>query len=219
MLSTRNHKRKFKRTSIQQAVRDGLARTEQWLAQSESAREQQATQLAELNNGLNYSNSTARSARAPHMRRRPPTPPPPTSDPLQCGRCSTAHSSVHVNIGSLPTISLADPIQKRLAHYFESGERRNWSATDFVTYLDTLYADGTTVGEARLQLHRFAATGQRTVHRVLAGPSKDPEGDTAMTGVASAGFAGKGKARAQWVSKDVWELERAAVVGPVLALR
>ncbi|KAG6214966.1 hypothetical protein E4U34_005895, partial [Claviceps purpurea] len=91
----------------------------------------------------------------------------PAATPLQCGRCSTAHSSVHVNIGSLSTISLADPIQKRLAHYFESGERRNWSATDFVAYLDTLYADGTTVGEARLQLHRFAATGQRTVHRVL----------------------------------------------------
>ncbi|KAG6152044.1 hypothetical protein E4U11_007642 [Claviceps purpurea] len=79
----------------------------------------------------------------------------PAATPLQCGRCSTAHSSVHVNIGSLSTISLADPIQKRLAHYFESGERRNWSATDFVAYLDTLYADGTTVGEARLQLHRL----------------------------------------------------------------
>ncbi|KAG6127153.1 hypothetical protein E4U38_006455 [Claviceps purpurea] len=41
-------------------------------------------------------------------------------------------------------------------------------------------------------------------------PSKDPKGDTVMTGVGSAGFAGKGKgkARAQWVSKDVWEGRR-----------
>ncbi|CCE34048.1 uncharacterized protein CPUR_07979 [Claviceps purpurea 20.1] len=53
-----------------------------------------------------------------------------------------------------------------------------------------------------------------------AGPSMDTEGDTVMTGVASAGFAGKGKgkakagggkgkARAQWVSKEVWEGRRA----------
>ncbi|KAG6304790.1 hypothetical protein E4U44_008501 [Claviceps purpurea] len=93
MLSTRNHKRKFKRTSIQQAVRDGLARTEQRLAQSESAREQQATQLAELNNGLNYSNSTARSARAPHMRRRPPTPPPPPSNAVVVRRLTPVSTS------------------------------------------------------------------------------------------------------------------------------
>ncbi|KAG6237080.1 hypothetical protein E4U25_003081 [Claviceps purpurea] len=54
-----------------------------------------------------------------------------------------------------------------------------------------------------------------------AGPSMDTEGDTVMTGVASAGFAGKGKgkakagggkgkARAQWVSKEVWEGRRRA---------
>ncbi|KAG6107265.1 hypothetical protein E4U14_004252 [Claviceps sp. LM454 group G7] len=47
-----------------------------------------------------------------------------------------------------------------------------------------------------------------------AGPSLDTEGDTVMTRVASAGFAGKGKgkgkakARAAWVSKDVWEGRR-----------
>ncbi|KAG6067989.1 hypothetical protein E4U16_008065 [Claviceps sp. LM84 group G4] len=51
--------------------------------------------------------------------------------------------------------SLADPVQKRLAHYFESGERRNWASADFIVYLDTLYADDTTVGEARLQLLRL----------------------------------------------------------------
>ncbi|KAG5931709.1 hypothetical protein E4U59_000113 [Claviceps monticola] len=185
--------------------------------------------------------------------------------------------------------SLADSIQKRLAHYFESDERRDWSATDFIAYLDTLYADSTTAGEARLQLHKLrqranepfteflvrfesqlakadrlsipdidkiellqvafhtgfdarcnnhtdipadnyagavaAYKAAAAKNRVLelgsalrrmpassttAGPSKDPEGDTVMTGVASAGFAGKGKGRArvQWVSKDVWEGRR-----------
>ncbi|KAG5989633.1 hypothetical protein E4U52_005401 [Claviceps spartinae] len=53
--------------------------------------------------------------------------------------------------------SLADPIQKRLAHYFESGDRRNWSSGDFIAYLDTLYADDTTVGEARYLLSSAAA--------------------------------------------------------------
>ncbi|KAG5940680.1 hypothetical protein E4U59_002286 [Claviceps monticola] len=45
---------------------------------------------------------------------------------------------------------------------------------------------------------------------ITAGPSKDPEGDNILMGVASTGFAekGKGKARAQWVSKDVWEGRR-----------
>ncbi|KAG6238050.1 hypothetical protein E4U23_008295 [Claviceps purpurea] len=51
-----------------------------------------------------------------------------------------------------PAADLADPVQKRLTHYFESGERQNWSATDCIAYLDTLYADCTTVGEARLEL-------------------------------------------------------------------
>ncbi|KAG6033708.1 hypothetical protein E4U19_006290 [Claviceps sp. Clav32 group G5] len=260
----------------------------------------------------------------------------------------------------------SDSVQKRLAHYFESGERRNWSATDFIGYLDTLYADCTTVGEARLQLHKLrqranepfteflvrfesqlakadrlnipdigkiellqvalhtgfdarcnsvgvegievpyeigsgpvapltgfelsanepfteflvrfesqlakadrlnipdidkiellqvalhtgfdarcnsnadiptdnyaeavaaykaAAAKDRALElrsalrrmpasSTTAGPSKDPEGDTVMTGVASAGFAGKGKAKAKakarvaWVSKDMWEGRR-----------
>ncbi|KAG6224984.1 hypothetical protein E4U34_008246 [Claviceps purpurea] len=51
--------------------------------------------------------------------------------------------------------SLADPIQKRLAHYFESGEARGWDANAFVDYLDTLYADNTTIAVARLELHQL----------------------------------------------------------------
>ncbi|KAG6243297.1 hypothetical protein E4U23_006588 [Claviceps purpurea] len=51
--------------------------------------------------------------------------------------------------------SLADPIQKRLAHYFESGESRGWDANAFVDYLDTLYADNTTIAVARLELHQL----------------------------------------------------------------
>ncbi|KAG6139299.1 hypothetical protein E4U12_007511 [Claviceps purpurea] len=47
--------------------------------------------------------------------------------------------------------SLAEPIQKRLAHYFESGEARGWDANAFVDYLDTLYADNTTIAVARLE--------------------------------------------------------------------
>ncbi|KAG6244863.1 hypothetical protein E4U24_004773, partial [Claviceps purpurea] len=65
-----------------------------------------------------------------------------------------------------------------------------------------------------------SALRRMPVSSTTAGPSKDHEGDTVMTGVASAGFAGKGKGkakvgggkgkvRAQWVSKDVWEGRRA----------
>ncbi|KAG6062788.1 hypothetical protein E4U33_006458 [Claviceps sp. LM78 group G4] len=51
--------------------------------------------------------------------------------------------------------SLADRVQKRLAHYFESGESRGWDATAFIAYLDTLYADSTTVMEACLALYKL----------------------------------------------------------------
>ncbi|KAG6073385.1 hypothetical protein E4U33_002929 [Claviceps sp. LM78 group G4] len=67
---------------------------------------------------------------------------------------------------------------------------------------------------------RRPGTGPWIFAPLSAGPSIDTEGDTVMTGVASAGFAGKGKGkakagggkgkvRAQWVSKEVWEGRRA----------
>ncbi|KAG6041723.1 hypothetical protein E4U39_006369, partial [Claviceps sp. Clav50 group G5] len=49
---------------IQKAVRDGLVATEQRLAQSESLREQQASQLAELNTTLRALQAAA-AAQAP----------------------------------------------------------------------------------------------------------------------------------------------------------
>ncbi|KAG5930363.1 hypothetical protein E4U60_007093, partial [Claviceps pazoutovae] len=154
---------------IQQAVRDGLAATEQRLAQSEAVREQQAAQLAaDLNTALQQLHGAQSALQATaaanpavtHQR------PPPmrslfdgTASQFRSWRITIEDRLATDCVGLTPrqqwifvNDSLADPIQKRLAHYFESGERRDWSATDFIAYLDTLYADSTTFGEARYQL-------------------------------------------------------------------
>ncbi|KAG6280083.1 hypothetical protein E4U46_000573, partial [Claviceps purpurea] len=157
--------------AIQQAVQEGLAATEQRLAQSEAVREQQAAQLAELNSAFQQLHgaqtalqATATTNSAVTYQRPPPMRSLFDGTPSQfrswkitvedrlatdCAGLTPRQQWIFIND------SLADPVQKRLAHYFESGERRNWASADFIAYLDTLYADDTTVGEARLQLLRL----------------------------------------------------------------
>ncbi|KAG6147969.1 hypothetical protein E4U11_000760, partial [Claviceps purpurea] len=138
---------------IQQAVQEGLAATEQRLAQSEAVREQQAAQLAELNTAfqqLHGAQTTLQATAAPNPAVTYQRPPPmrllfdgtpsqfrswkiTIEDRLStdCAGLTPRQQWIFVND------SLADPVQKRLAHYFESGLRRNWSAGDFIAYLDT----------------------------------------------------------------------------------
>ncbi|KAG5927098.1 hypothetical protein E4U60_000258 [Claviceps pazoutovae] len=314
---------------IQQAVRDGLAATEQRLAQSEAVREQQAAQLADLNTAFSQlygaqSPLQATAATNPAVTHQRPPPMRPLFDGTASqfrswkitieDRLATDCAGLTPRQWIFVNDSLADPIQKRLAHYFESGERRDWSGTDFIAYLDTLFATtglpdsggicvqcvevrdevrarpvaslarleivsqplldgvgkavvdkdpllswseaGTVRSEPVLDCdlptpelggrpaYKAAAARDRAldfrsalrrmpVSSTTAGPSRDPEGDTVMTGVASAGFAGKGKGKAevggggggggQGEGSGTVDVQgcvgRAAVIGPVLALR
>ncbi|KAG5932378.1 hypothetical protein E4U59_007519 [Claviceps monticola] len=180
-----DHSRPQIENYVQQSLgllQDHLQQSEDRLAQSEAAREQQSAQLQELNQVFQqlhalqsqaflnrvgetvlneYPGDDGRPSRchaAPSSshedfirRDNVPVPQLAHRHRRQTDDRPTAPASLRANDG----YPLADSVQKRLAHYFESGEARGWDANAFLDYLDTLYADSTTVAVARLELHQL----------------------------------------------------------------